>query len=188
MNSDVQKLKNITEEFVSYILGDLISDKMCFTVCYPLSLYLTNNGYENIIKSGWYNSIPHYVISLKNSDEIIIDPTIQQFDIIEPQVLITSLQVAEEYKDFGEIIFKDVLSEWLYPLMNNGSRKLLPRELLANLTPQVKKKYLTPIDIIPLLTISDRAARILQKDTNQSLEIKEYLEIVKTISNRNLSK
>jgi hypothetical protein len=182
---DKQRLDKLTEEFVTCILSDVQPDKMCFTVCYPLSLHLAYKGYENVMKSGWYDRTPHYIIILKNSEEIIIDPTIQQFDITKSQVLITSLSEAEEYKDFTEFIHKNVLNEWLYPLMNNGLRKKLPPDFLEHLPLEEREKHLKRIDISPILTIIDRAAHILEKYPDQSLEIKKYLETVGSIFNRN---
>ena len=69
----------LVTDFTKNTLGDYAPSHMCFTICYPLSLYLQNLGYQNTMVAGRYqneshpkNGTPHFWLQL--NDDLKISP------------------------------------------------------------------------------------------------------------------
>lgn len=77
---DKKKITNLCEEFLNLIPSNKSLQGFCFTICYPLSLYLSYKGFKNSLSLGSYDGIPHYWINLDSYDNIIVDPTVTQFE------------------------------------------------------------------------------------------------------------
>lgn len=74
---DISNLEELATIFTQNALGKESPKSMCFTTCYPLSLYLNINGIENSIRHGICENRRHFWIEV--SDKSIIDPTVKQF-------------------------------------------------------------------------------------------------------------
>lgn len=144
--------------FVAEILENETPDNKCFTVCYVLSVYLSIYNISHVIKSGnvktLTDEIGHYIVTLK-LNKVDIDPTAQQIDKTNPQVLIQE----GLYNDanFTEIKFEKAYDEWEYRIINDGSKKPLPTEVLQNVAPEISEIENIRIDIIPYLRILIKA-------------------------------
>ncbi|MGV7105136.1 hypothetical protein [Flavobacterium sp. U410] len=77
---DKDKIKNWCEEFLCLIPSHKSLQGFCFTICYPLSLYTNYKGFKNSLSAGQYDGKPHYWINLDNYNNVIIDPTVTQFE------------------------------------------------------------------------------------------------------------
>jgi hypothetical protein len=80
LNTEKNKINNLSETFKNYIHLDQIAQGFCFTVCYHLQFHLNVNGFNSSIVAGHYDSEGHYWLKLDDYNEIIVDPTITQFE------------------------------------------------------------------------------------------------------------
>lgn len=152
------EIHKLTTDFSKSVLGEYSQDNMCFTVSYPLSLYLENFGYENQIVCGNYqneislkNGTPHFWLQLNDASKTVIDPTFGQFENNLFRVL-----VGEKPKEFEEIPFK--FDEWFCGVYQRWKDKLLDNENPLYYPEQFNNKSL---DLVMLLNINLNAATIL---------------------------
>ena len=157
--------ENLIRNFVAKTLDDEVPDNKCFTVCYILSVYLSIYNIPHLIKSGNVmtatKNIGHYIITFKNN-EGEIDPTAQQIDTTNPQVLIQEKLYIDS--TFIEIEFDKTYEDWEYLLLHDGFKKPFPPEVLQNLTPQMLEIENQKIDIIPYLRILIKAYYIFKEE------------------------
>jgi len=152
------EIHKLATDFTKCILIEYPQDNMCFTVSYPLSLYLENLGYENQIVCGSYqnenslkNGTPHFWLQLKDKLKTIVDPTIGQFESTHFQV-----HVGEKPKEYEEIPFE--FDEWFCGVYQRWKDKLLGDENPLYYPEQFNNNSL---DIVMLLNINLNAATIL---------------------------
>jgi hypothetical protein len=141
---------------------------MCFTVSYPLSLYLGNLGYENQIISGSYqnelspkNGTPHFWLQLYDDLNTIIDPTFSQFENSQFRVL-----VEEKPEELVAIPFR--FEEWFCGVYQRWKDKLLGEENPLYYPEQSNRDSL---DLVMLLNINLNAATLLYLQTKCNSEI-----------------
>lgn len=78
---EIRKLRHLVQEFRNGILGRRSSRDACFIICYPLQGYLSAaEGVSTELCEVWYGGAHHHCV-LKTSDDVIIDPTIDQFEV-----------------------------------------------------------------------------------------------------------
>ena len=113
----------LVEAFTKDTLGDEKPKGNCFRLSYPLSLYLTNKGHVNSIRTGHYNykvvnkhNPSHVWLTLDKDPEIIIDITGKQFDENMPLIYRGK---PDEYEE-GNITFKEFYDDWLRSFTTNG--------------------------------------------------------------------
>jgi len=113
-------IERLVKNFTANLLGNRNPKEMCFNVCYPLSIHLSNHRIRNSIESGWFKSRsnPHYWLALGDIENTIIDPTIRQFDESLPSVFIGSK--TDSYEDHPKVFFNDIYDAWQEPFLNFG--------------------------------------------------------------------
>lgn len=199
-NTDIE---NLIRTFVAKTLDDEVPDNKCFIMCYILSVNLDFHYIQHTIKSGMIrpatkkDDIPHYIITFKDNEDKVIDPTSKQIDPTNPQVLIQKMQ--DPYLKFTEIEFASVYEKWEYRLLHNGFKEQLPVEVLQYLSPEQLKleKENEKIDIIPYLRILIRAhsvfkEKILELERKgqrfQSSKVNSFFERVNKVVMQNKDK
>jgi len=152
------EIRKLATNFTQSTLESNPPDKMCFTVSYPLSLFLGNLGYENQIVSGNYqnelspkNGTPHFWLQLYDDLNTIIDPTFSQFESSQFRALVD--KKAEELK---AIPFR--FEEWFCGVYERWKDKLLGEENPLYYPEQSNRDS---IDLVMLLNINLNAANIL---------------------------
>lgn len=155
------EIYKLVTDFTKNTLGDFAPSHMCFTICYPLSLYLQNLGYQNTIAAGQYkneshikNGTHHFWLQLNDDLKIIVDPTIGQFEND-----LFRVHVDEKPKEF--IPFPQQFQEWFYGDFGSYDiwrRKLLGIEIANPFAEELAKNK---IDLVMLLNINLNAAAIL---------------------------
>lgn len=190
------ELEDLIRNFVARTLCNEVSDGQCFTLCYILSVYLSIHNILHSIKSGIVTTtttkgIGHYIVTLKDN-VCDIDPTAQQIDPTNPQVLIQEKLYPDS--EFPEIEFDEVYEYWEYPLLHDGCKKPIQPDVLRNLNPQMLEKENQKIDIIPYLRILIRAHSVLEEEifklelksqqTNQEF-VKLFFEKINKIITQN---
>ena len=162
------EIHKLVTDFTKSVLGEYSQDNMCFTVRYPLSLYLENLGYENQIVCGNYqneispkNGTPHFWLQLNDVSKTVIDPTIGQFENSQFRVL-----VEEKPKELVAITFR--FEEWFCGVYQRWKDKLLGEENPLYYTEQSNRDSL---DLVMLLIINLNAATILYSQTKCCCEI-----------------
>lgn len=116
----IQEIKKLVEDFVENTIGDNTIDKMCFNLCFPLLLHLSNNKIKCHLKSGVAKGIQHYILGLDNFDPVIIDPTFQQIYPEKEKVYIGQFNDYNNFRIIDDNEFKQVYNNWLKTLCNNG--------------------------------------------------------------------
>lgn len=103
--NNITELEKLVTEFRKNILRkDINSDNTCYSICYPLSIYLQSKGIKNKLGMGVFNKennskngTHHYWIYI-NDDKDVIDPTIEQFKIKEmTNIFIGNITKHEDY-------------------------------------------------------------------------------------------
>lgn len=129
-NTEKKKINKLSERFKSYIYCDKIAKGYCFTVCYHLQFHLNINGFNSSIVAGYYDSEQHYWLKLDDYDEIIVDPTITQFDNYK-EIYKTYIGKSDKHKAYGfqfEIIL-DARNIWkekiIEGILNNNLHLLI---------------------------------------------------------------
>ena len=159
------EINKLATDFTRNILDDFPPNHMCFTVSYPLSLYLENLGYENRIVAGNYqnekspkNGLAHFWIQLGDDLQTIIDPTIGQFNENEFRVFIGQkpIEFKESPQDF---------KEWFYG--NFGTYEKWKDKLLGEENPLYypEQSNRDSLELGILLNINLHAATILNSQT-----------------------
>ncbi|SRR5260221_8382240 len=162
-NSDNSEILNQVREFTELTIGDIDPKGMCFTICYSLSLYLQFHGIDNTIESGLFDQeFQHYIISIKDKDQNIIDPTIRQFDSKTPKIYFG--KKSPNYSNFDSIDFLSIYDMWIYPLHHEGWYKPSPPEI--GVQPN-------RCDIRALLKVTFKSAILLKKLMEQRHFISE---------------
>ncbi|MNE25772.1 hypothetical protein D3C80_1191110 [compost metagenome] len=156
------EIDKLVTDFTKNTLGDYAPSHTCFTICYPLSLYLQNLGYHNTIVAGRYqneshpkNGTPHFWLQLNDDLKIIVDPTIGQFENDQFCVYVGE-------KPEGFIQSPQQFEEWFCGSYDLWRRKLLGIEITNPLPVELTKNE---IDIVMLLNINLHAATILNSQS-----------------------
>lgn len=156
------EIHKLATDFTINTLGDYAPSHMCFTICYPLSLYLQNLGYQNTIVTGRYqneshpkNGTPHFWLQLNDYLKIIVDPTIGQFKNDQFRVY-----VGEKPEEF--IQFSLQFEEWFYNSYDLWRSKLLGIEIANPFAEELAKNE---IDLVMLLNINLNTATILNSQS-----------------------
>ncbi len=156
------EIDKLVTDFTKNSLGDYAPSHMCFTICYPLSLYLLNLGYQNTIAAGRYqkeshpkNGTPHFWLQLNDDLKIIVDPTIGQFENDQ-----FCVHVGEKPEEFAS--FSLQFEEWFYNSYDLWRAKLLGIEIT---NPSAEELAKNEIDIVILLNINLSAAAILNSQS-----------------------
>jgi len=117
-----EKISNLCEEFLNLIPSNKSLQGFCFTICYPLSLYLYYKGFKNSLSLGAYDGIPHYWINLDNYADIIVDPTVIQFgNYSENNKIYIDIKNAHYYQvnDFIDIRIRQARECWKKKMQND---------------------------------------------------------------------
>ena len=181
-----KQIKKLAEDFTIETLGSVRPHKMCFTICYPLSEYLINNGIENYIVGGYTNNIQsHFWLKLKENEEIIIDPTAKQVDESLPFLHFGISPKEHNYLEnyvlrnpHKDVNFNYNFTKWSEPLLNN----------------KFSSEDATRLDIKTYFKIGVKAAIILINDieqknikVDQRPVVSAYLECICTTKNKHYS-
>lgn len=150
------QVKELVESFVAKTLYQQSSKKMCFALCYPLSMHLKNNGIENTIRNGYYSGTPHYWLNLEDENDTIIDPTVRQFDENAEYVFIGMKNQNYDEKQFN---FDETYDLWKTRYLEND----FPPDFNINV----------------FLKITKNAAIILESEFEQKRNFKELPELEK---------
>lgn len=171
------RIWELSNTFANQVLGNEKPDNMCFTISYPLSLYLKANRIDNLLTAGNYiddtspkNGRHHFWIALTKYENIIVDPTIQQFFPQEALVHVGVVPETYEKIDFTfDQWFDGAYERWRYLLLNNGIPEELPPAVAKLHNPKAER-----IDINILLRINLRAALLLFNERENILNDELY--------------
>ncbi|UAY52730.1 hypothetical protein [Ferruginibacter albus] len=184
------QIKALSKTFTDKTLGNSMLRGNCFTVCYPLSIHLHNNGFRNSLVAGKYNDInyintPHYWIKLEDYSKIIVDPTIKQFDENTDAIYV---DIKPRTHTVHSVLDKEQIEGirgfWIERLLNNG----------AAYVDTMKKPPQGLYKIDSLLRINLTAASIILTETKQMSLLKgfskpflydEYCEDINKIIQKN---
>ncbi len=123
-DSDFIKIKRLSESFTKFVLDKIPPKNMCFQTSYPLYLLLQKKHRPNFLnlKNGTCESRNHFWLEL---EEIIIDPTITQFDFAK--------DMAPLYIGFKPCCFSENQS-FVFPIQDNpsGVVQTMSEKLLLN--------------------------------------------------------
>lgn len=173
------EIHKLATDFTKQALENYHPDHMCFTICYPLSLYLENLGYQNTIACGSYNNdnhikhgTTHFWLQLR--DTTIVDPTIGQFNENEFRVYVG--QKPDKFRSFNHKFEK-----WFYDL---GTYDAWKNRLLGTypLNTMPDQEIKNDLDILKLISINLNAATIVnaqpQNNQEHSVIYKEYFDCI----------
>ncbi|HJS01284.1 MAG TPA: hypothetical protein VJ780_10145 [Flavobacterium sp.] len=162
------EIHKLATDFTKNTLGDYAPSYMCFTICYPLSLYLQNLGYQNTLVAGHYQNeshikhgTSHFWLQLNDDLKIIVDPTIGQFENNQFRV-----HVGEKPEEFKQL--SQQFEEWFYNSYDLWRRKLLGIEITNPFAEELAKNE---IDIVMLLNINLHAATILNSQSQSKINL-----------------
>jgi hypothetical protein len=138
MEHNYDLIREITEGFVFKTYDNEIPDGYCFSLCYPLSVLFSLMGIEHEITFGKSQKnnieVSHFWITL-DTNGIILDPTIKQFNQNESSVYIGDIQKNETTKKFIKIEnigveeFHQTYESWAELLLQLNHRRPLPIQL-----------------------------------------------------------
>ena len=168
----VAEIHKLATDFTKATLREYPQDNMCFTVSYPLSLYLENMGYENQIVCGNYQNenspkkgTPHFWLQLNDSLKTIVDPTIGQFENYQFLVY-----VGKKPKEFAEIPYK--FDEWFCGVYQKWKEKLFGYK---NPIPHPEQFNNNSLDPVMLLNVNLNAATMLYSQTKGNNKGSSYV-------------
>lgn len=147
-----ERILELTKNFTEQTLGELDPKHMCFSVCFPLSSYLSFHNIPNKLIHGIITRpISHFVLSIYDDNRFILDPTIRQFYNTKPAIYFGP--VNSDYRKFGTFSFLEAYADWKYILLNHGRHKPFPPDI-----PDDRK----PFDIKILLGFHLKIYKLLQ--------------------------
>jgi len=140
--------RNHALRFTKRVLGKSKSNSMCFTICYPLSLFLKGRNINCSLKAGLYNSahnnhVHHFWLACDEINQVIIDPTIRQFHKNESRIYFGPITIKYNEVSFD---FISTYKEWKATMENGFHQNLIAMERV-----NIRKAY-------------RRASKILKKD------------------------
>ncbi|HTB52337.1 MAG TPA: hypothetical protein VK718_06140 [Ferruginibacter sp.] len=128
------QIRKLVEAFRKEVIDNECPKGKCFTTCYPLSIHLDNNGFPNSIVQGHFDIITqgHYWLKLNDYD-IIIDPTITQFESESNEPVVFVDKATKKYYPTPNITsrnFTESVSAWKAPF-HVETRAKLPEGLIS---------------------------------------------------------
>lgn len=169
---EIEQIKNLVTEFTTKSLGNTSPKHMCFTICYPLSLFLECKGFKTSIRAGnFIDGTPHFWLSLDDDHETIIDPTIRQF--YEDRKDIPAVYIGEKLEDYTED--NRTFEEWFEGLGGNAGTYEAWMEPLLNTSDVPQQAYIhypenskqNKLDLKILLSVNLNAAIILNAESEK---------------------
>ncbi|WP_461791551.1 hypothetical protein [Pedobacter sp.] len=134
-------IEHLTEDFTKQILGETDYKEMCYTVCYPLQIYLEIKQIKCSLEGGQYQLYPateglrdHFWLSLLDYPGMVVDPTVKQFG---PNALKGNVfPITSSYLPHQDIDWPSIQKAWCSPLINQSTtgvdiRKYVPVNLKA---------------------------------------------------------
>lgn len=114
-------IKNITDKSI----GSDNPSGFCFSTSIALSIYLKINNFNASIQAGIYNNYDHFWLSLDNYPNIIIDPTIKQFDNNQSTIYIGEKdgnRITKDFqlKNYGLIEWQNIYGIWREPIIDKS--------------------------------------------------------------------
>ena len=100
-------------------IGNECPKNLCFSTCYPLLLFLKINNINCSLAGGDYNGIRHFWLTVNGYENIIIDPTINQFKPLVDPIYIGSLtsEYTPDTTSFNET-FSWAFKFWAEPILD----------------------------------------------------------------------
>lgn len=120
MTEKVRNIRKVVERFTNPTIGDEIPNHLCFCTCFPLLIYLQLNNIRTSLVAGNYENIRHFWLKLDEYPNIIIDPTVRQFDFTLDKIYIGPLLTEKYTADnatFRESFFW-AFKFWAEPLLD----------------------------------------------------------------------
>lgn len=133
----IPEIRQLSATFTSHALSGMDPTQMCFTICYPLHIYLNVVKVKNNIAIGWYKAsvpspTPHYWIILSDYADCIIDPSIQQFEPAAPMVYAGPAPETHQLQTRYELC--DSITKWQKGLLDEENSRIdIARYLPVNL-------------------------------------------------------
>lgn len=117
----MEEIEEIATDFRKKIITDSEDKGFCFMVSYPLCIYLRLHGFKNDVEG----ENGHYW--LKTDSDLIIDPTIKQFDIQDNTsydlIYFGKGEKMHETNSVNSENWNVKIEHWKYPLLNEGITK-----------------------------------------------------------------
>ena len=133
MNFNNDEIKKIATTFVHSSIKDEIPNGYCFSICFPLSILLSILKIKNKVAVGnaFINkmNVSHFWIKFE-ADDMILDPTIRQFDTSKDLIYLGKISEDEitkqyvELNNIGEQEFHEIYENWSAPLYEKEDRIL----------------------------------------------------------------
>lgn len=154
--TDIQitRIHKLVEQFAAATLDTQTPHQMCFSISYPLSIHLSNNGFLNSIQRGFVGMTDHYWVNLNYLNGFVVDLTEKQFE-----------QKISHAAINGEFDFEKTYGLWSVPLINNYFDGL-------------------QISIENYIKVGIMAATILINDNNFDENNMRYVDVICTAAKR----
>jgi hypothetical protein len=128
MQKGMNTIKDMVTEYTSQTFGTEIPDGLCFSTCFPISIFLDIKQIKNSICCGDApknnGTVTHCWLTLFNEDTIL-DPTIRQFDPSMESTYIGKLTESEVTKKYVPV--KTSFQEWFVTSYNIWTEPLIDK-------------------------------------------------------------
>lgn len=115
----IENIRKTVALFTEPTIGDECPKNLCFSICFPLMLFLKINDINCSLTGGEYNGIRHFWLTVNDYDNIIIDPTIKQFKPLADPIYIGSptSEYTPDTTSFNETFYW-AFKFWAEPILN----------------------------------------------------------------------
>ncbi len=115
----IENIRKKVALFTEPTIGDECPKHLCFSTCFPLMLFLKINDVNCSLTGGSCMGIRHFWVTLNEYDNVIIDPTIKQFNPLADPVYIGGL--TNDYTP-DDVLFNETFywafKFWAEPLLD----------------------------------------------------------------------
>ena len=114
-----ENLRATVARFTVPTIGEECPKNLCFCTCFPLMLFLKINDINCSLTGGDFNGTRHFWITINEYENVIIDPTIQQFKPLVDSIYIGPLtkEYTQDNAPFKET-FLWAFKFWVEPILD----------------------------------------------------------------------
>ncbi len=114
-----ENLRATVARFTVPTIGEECPKNLCFCTCFPLMLFLKINDVNCSLTGGDFNGTRHFWITINEYENVIIDPTIQQFKPLVDSIYIGPLtkEYTQDNAPFMET-FLWAFKFWVEPILD----------------------------------------------------------------------
>ena len=114
-----ENLRATVARFTVPTIGEECPKNLCFCTCFPIMLFLKINDINCSLTGGDFNGTRHFWITINEYENVIIDPTIQQFKPLVDSIYIGPLtkEYTQDNAPFKET-FLWAFKFWVEPILD----------------------------------------------------------------------